>query len=203
MEIAIICSGARYTASMIPALLIVVYLVQHFYLRTSRQLRIRELETQEPLFTKFTETSNGIQHIRAFKWQGAFMQQMQELFDHTQIPYYNLFCVQRWLTLVLDLTVTAIATMVVGLAIGYPSLTDENAVGLAMLSIVTFSDSLARLVNAWVELEISLGSIARIKAFCFGTPQEKEEDSGNSGSVPDHWPSSGRVEFRSVSASYK
>ncbi len=92
--------------------------------------------------------------------------------------------------------------MVVGLAIGYPSLTDENAVGLSMLSIVTFSDSLAGLVNAWVELEICLGSIARIKAFCFGTPREQQEDGDSSANVADHWPTSGRVEFRNVSASY-
>ncbi|KAK3181199.1 hypothetical protein K4F52_007474 [Lecanicillium sp. MT-2017a] len=77
LEIGVICAGARYVSATIPALLIIVSLVQYFYLRTSRQLRVRELEARSPLFTKFTETANGILHIRAFKWQDNFRRHMK------------------------------------------------------------------------------------------------------------------------------
>jgi ABC-type multidrug transport system fused ATPase/permease subunit len=185
---------------VIPGLLVVVYIIQHFYLRTSRQLRVRELETKAPLFTKFTETSSGIQQIRAFQWQEAFTLKMQAALDYSLIPYYTLFCVQRWLTLVLDLITCAVATMLVTLALEYRRETSDNALGLSMLSVVTFSGSLGSLLESWTELEISLGAIARLKMFCFGTPQERDDDKAQH--IPEHWPSTGRIEFRGVSASY-
>lgn len=201
LEIGVICAGARYVSATIPALLIIVSLVQYFYLRTSRQLRVRELEVRSPLFTKFTETANGILHIRAFKWQDTFQRQMYDLLDYAQVPYYNLFCVQRWLTLVLDLTVCALASMLVALAVWYRELTSENAVGLSMLSIVTFSGSLAQLVESWVDLEVTLGAVSRIKSFVLNTPQES--DTGCETTIPDQWSSAGTIEFRGVSACYK
>lgn len=202
VEIAIICAGAKFVATVIPGLLMAIYILQYFYLRTSRQLRVHELEAKTPLFTKFLETSRGIQHIRAFKWQEDFTLQMQDLLDHSLIPYYSLFCVQRWLTLVLDLIVCGVATILVSLAVEYRAETSGNAVGLSMLSLITFSGSLGSLLESWVDLEVSLGAVARIKAFCLGTPQE-EENSGNDDSIPDNWPATGRIEFRGVSASYR
>ena len=56
IDVGIISAGAQYVAVMIPPLAIVLYIIQFFYLRTSRQLRVRELEAKAPLFTLFTET---------------------------------------------------------------------------------------------------------------------------------------------------
>lgn len=43
--------GAKYLAPIIPVLGFAVYLIQKFYLRTSRQLRQLDLETKSPLYT--------------------------------------------------------------------------------------------------------------------------------------------------------
>lgn len=90
--------------------------------------------------------------------------------------------------------------MLVTLALEYRRETSDNALGLSMLSVVTFSGSLGSLLESWTELEISLGAIARLKMFCFGTPQERDDDKAQH--IPEHWPSTGRIEFRGVSASY-
>ncbi|KAK3181197.1 hypothetical protein K4F52_007472 [Lecanicillium sp. MT-2017a] len=50
-------------------------------------------------------------------------------------------------------------------------------------------------------MEISLGAVARVKQFCEFVPQE--EDSECDTDIPDHWPASGTIQFRGVSATYR
>jgi len=147
IDVGIICAGGQYVSAIIPVLAASLFFVQYFYLRTSRQLRVRELEAKAPLFTIFTETANGIQHIRAFNWQDAFRSRMQTLLDYSQVPFYSLLCVQRWLTLVMDICVCAVAAILVGLAVYHAGGTSQNAVGLAMVSLVTFSVTMSFVVH--------------------------------------------------------
>ena len=142
-----------------------------------------------------------MQHIRAFQWQNEFRAQMQDRLDYSQVPYYSLLCVQRWLTVVMDLCVCAIAALLVGMAVFYTAEISQNAIGLAMVSLVTFSVTMTFLVESCVELEISLGAVARVRNFVQSSPQE--EDGEIDETVPDYWPSSGGIEFRGVSASYR
>ncbi|GKZ28606.1 hypothetical protein AbraIFM66950_010288 [Aspergillus brasiliensis] len=90
MSAIFICVGAKYMAPLIPVSAIVVYLIQKFYLRTSRQLRHLDLESKSPLYTQFTETLNGLVTIRAFGWQNSFSEEHQKLLQRSQRPYYML-----------------------------------------------------------------------------------------------------------------
>lgn len=110
---ALIASGAEYFALVIPFCAVPLYFLQKFYLRTSRQIRHLDLEAKSPLYTHFTETLNGIVTIRAFGWQRGFLDEQLRLLDVSQKPYYLLFCIQRWLAVVLDLFVAVIATVLV------------------------------------------------------------------------------------------
>jgi ABC-type multidrug transport system fused ATPase/permease subunit len=56
-----------------PVLILAVYFLQKFYLRTSRQIRFLDLECKSPLYTHVAETLEGLSTIRAFGWQEAFM----------------------------------------------------------------------------------------------------------------------------------
>jgi ATP-binding cassette subfamily C (CFTR/MRP) protein 1 len=59
----------------------------------------------------------GLVTIRAFRWQDEFERRNRKAFDISQKPFYLLFCVQRWLNLVLDLVVAAIVVIVVAVAV--------------------------------------------------------------------------------------
>lgn len=182
---------------------VVIFLVQTFYLRTSRQLRFLELESSEGLFTHFTETSLGMLHIRSFDWRPAFREKLFATLNRSQKPFYILFCCQRWLTLVLDVTATAAATILVLLSMVLPKSTTDSGLGLALLTLIGFSSSAAWLITAWTSLETGLGSISRIKSFCEETPQEKDNIEGlGPPALPDYWPPTGRIDFNCVSANY-
>lgn len=82
-------------------------------IETSRQLRHLDLEAKSPLYTQFSETLNGVVTIRAFGWETAFTDENLRLLDLSQKPYYLLFCIQRWLGVVMDLFVAGIAVVLV------------------------------------------------------------------------------------------
>ncbi|KAK0732544.1 putative ABC multidrug transporter [Apiosordaria backusii] len=197
----LVVSGAKYTAACIPVVLIVLYILQRFYLRTSRQMRFLDLEAKSPLYTLFTETLAGAVTVRAFGWKEAFAEENNSRLDISQKPYYLMYCLQRWLNVVLDLVVAGIAVVLVAVALSAPGASSQGAIGLSMLSLIGFSRNLAALVSVWTTLETSLGAIARVRSFTNDTPTEEVRGEMNV-AVPEGWPAQGGVQVHNVTAGY-
>ncbi|KAJ6785357.1 hypothetical protein PWT90_03232 [Aphanocladium album] len=200
IEVGIVAAGTTYVAPIILLILLALYIVQVFYLRTSRQLRRLELESSEKLIGHVTEASDGIEHIRSFGWIEEFRAQFHIIVNRSQKPYYLLFCIQRWLSLSLDFVTSVAAVVLTILSIYLPEKTSDNAIGLAMLTLVSFSTVATWCIKAWTNLETALGAVARIKAFCIGTPLEEDTTEGPQSA--EDWPTNGEVTFSDVCASY-
>lgn len=200
MQIILITISVIYLLAVLPALFLVLYLIQNFYLRTSKQLRHIDLESKAALHTKFLETCSGLATIRAFNWQGRMNDEFLELLDRSQEPMYLLPSVQRWLQLVLNLVVAGLTILVLGVAIAVETKVKPAAIGVAFLNVTTLGESLTLLIVSWTSLETSLGAVARISSFCNNTPQEKEPVVPEE--VPVDWPSRGVIEFKNVWAGY-
>ena len=199
----IIVIGAQYSAAMIPFIVGVLYLLQKFYLRTSRQMRFLDIETKSPLYTLYTETLAGAVTVRAFGWEDVFLDEHQRRLDHSQKPYYLMLCLQRWLSVVLDLLTAGMAVAVVAFAVLFTGTSSSSAIGLAFLNIVSFSGNLMGLVHMWTQLEMSLGAIARVRDFVASTPHESApDDSPTPHPPPSGWPTAGAITFNDVVASY-
>lgn len=175
-------------------------MIQKYYLRTSRQVRLLDLEAKSPLFTHFIESLSGLITIRSFGWSEAFVDQNLRLLDNSQKPYYLLFCIQRWLSIVLDIMVAILAVILMVLIVELRDSVGPNYVGLALLNVMSFSSSLTWIVKQWTALETSIGAVSRLKKFTTTTPTENLQ--GENQSVPDHWPTQGAIDFKTVSASY-
>ncbi|GJN76685.1 hypothetical protein PLIIFM63780_000171 [Purpureocillium lilacinum] len=201
-DIGIIASGAAYTVAVMPFIAAALYFLQMYYLRTSRQMRHLDLEAKSPLYTQFTETAAGLQHIRAFGWQDDAMQRGLASLDHSQKPYYYMFCIQRWLMLVLDMLVMAIAVVLVTFALNFTHTSSQSAIGLALLNVITFGENLATLLDSWISLETSLGAIARLRSFTNETPVETDPAPVLDAALPKNWPDRGRIDFQDVTAKY-
>lgn len=150
-------------AITIPFVIIAVYFLQKFYLLTSRQLRFLDLEARSPLYTHFLESLEGLATLRALGWQDVAQEMEINRLDTSQRPYYMLYCIQRWLSLVLDLMVAILAVIVVALAVSLRSTSSGAAIGIALNNILGFNQSLRILVDSWTQLETALGAIARLK----------------------------------------
>ncbi|TGJ88504.1 hypothetical protein E0Z10_g256 [Xylaria hypoxylon] len=194
-------AAVGYFAAVFPFVVFVLYLIQRFYLRTSRQLRLLELETSAPLFSHFIESLSGLVTIRAFGWTGGYTNKTNKLLDQSQKPFYLLLCIQRWLVLVLDLVVAGLAVLLVGLAVALRSKINPGFLGIALVQLTSLSHALTSLVQFWTLLETSLGAISRIKDFSETTPAEAIAE--ESSEPPSNWPNQGALTFDSVSASYE
>lgn len=178
----------------------VVYAVQKVYLRTSRQLRLLELESRAAVFSSFLETVQGAPTIRAFGWGREMARQNVATLDASQRPFYLLLCLQRWLNVVLNLLIAAIAVGTIGLAVLYRDSTTGGQVGMALNVILVANTTLLSLVGAWTDLEISLGAVARLKEAETETPREDQPDEREL--PPSKWPSRGEIVLSGVTAAY-
>ncbi|OOO06299.1 ABC transporter transmembrane region [Aspergillus oryzae] len=195
---ALIATGSKYMAISVPFLIIFVFLLQHFYLKTSRQLRLLDLESRSPLYSHLLDTVEGLATIQAFGWEVDIGKANSTLLDVTQRTYYMLNCIQRWLTLVLDLVVAAEAVIVVSLAVSLRHTTSVGLLGVSLNSILAFNGSLSSLISGWTQLEISLGSILRVREFERAVPRELSTEQ----EIPVDWPCQGAIEISGMTAQY-
>ncbi|KAI9928790.1 hypothetical protein MW887_002008 [Aspergillus wentii] len=175
--------------------------IQKIYLRTSRQLRFMDIEAKAPLFSHFTDCLNGLATLRAYGWQHAMEEKNRRLLDYSQRPFYLLYAIQRWLTLTLDMVVAGIAIVLIVLVVALRGTISTGYVGVALLNVIQFSQSIKLVVTFWTNLETHIGSIMRVKTFTEKVQSEDLPD--ENGSAPVGWPSKGDIKFESVSASYK
>ncbi|KAK2005293.1 ABC transporter [Colletotrichum eremochloae] len=199
----VISTSSVYITISYPFLLTILYCIQRFYLRTSRQLRLLDLEAKGPLYTSFMDAIKGAATIRAFGWTDSAIQQNNSLVNNSQRPIYLLGMIQRWLTFVLSVIVAVIAIVVVTLSTQLRS--NAGFVGESMVSLMSFGKTLSNLVEQCTLLETSIGAVARLKSFSDSTPQEntfQEESLGEAIIPPDSWPTRGLIEIKGVSASH-
>ncbi|KAJ9640194.1 hypothetical protein H2204_003419 [Knufia peltigerae] len=202
-SLALISTGSSYMAVTVPVVFAVLYLLQKVYLRTSRRLRLLDLEMRSPLYSHFLDTLAGLSSIKAFGWENKFTEEMMGRLDNSQLPYYLLFCAQRWLNLVLDLIVAGLAIVVVTMAVKLRAASDPSSLGLSLNNILSFNEILSLLLQFWTQLEVSLGAITRTREFARTTREEgaRGEDKCM-GRKSSAWPEHGAIEIRNLRAGF-
>ncbi|KAI3337286.1 putative ABC multidrug transporter [Xylariaceae sp. AK1471] len=197
-QAAVMLTSSPYLAISYPFLGILLYVVQKFYLRTSRQLRLLDLESKSPLYTHFIDTVKGIATLRAFGFLPDEVQKNARLIDTSQRPAYLLAMIQQWLNLVLDLVVTVLAAVLTTLAVQLHS--NAGFTGASLVTLMSFGENLSGIVIYFTRLETSIGAIARLKTFNETVkPENKSEEDIL---PPEDWPQKGVIEMKGVSATY-
>ncbi|KAI8265875.1 ABC transporter [Colletotrichum sp. SAR11_239] len=183
---------------LIPLLFLALYLLQRVYLQTSRQIRLLDLEAKSPLFSHFLASASGLITIRALAVTGRAEAENLARLDMSQRAFYVMGSLQKWLLLVLNLVVAALAVLLVSLAVALRESVDAGLLGVALVSVMGFGYLLMLLLKYWADLETSLGAVARIREFQMETPAEVDGDK----EVESVWPDRGRVRIRDVAAAY-
>lgn len=195
---AVIVASSPYIAISYPFLGALLYIVQRFYLRTSRQLRLLDLEAKSPLYTHFLDTLKGITTLRAFGFIPDDIEKNARLINSSQRPAYLLVMIQQWLNLVLDLVVMLMAAVLTTLAVRLNS--NSGFIGASLVTLMNFGNNLSGIVIFYTRLETSIGAIARLKTFNENVKPEGRDEEDIV--PPEQWPQSGVTELKGVSASY-
>ncbi|PYH77469.1 P-loop containing nucleoside triphosphate hydrolase protein [Aspergillus uvarum CBS 121591] len=201
LKLAILFVVARYMSLAVPPLLLVCFLLQKCYLRSSRQIRLLSIEAKAPLFQHLSESLSGGASIRAFQWQTYLEEANLLMVDNSQKCTYTLFMVQQWLTLAMDLIASGLILLLTMLTVLMRDSFDPGSSGTAVVTLMSFTQSLARLLKFWSMTESCLGAVSRIQSFAAHTPSE----SSGKAALPQQtaWPSRGAIEMQNVSAAYK
>ncbi|EPS25450.1 hypothetical protein PDE_00383 [Penicillium oxalicum 114-2] len=185
---------------LLPVVVIIVSIVGVYYVRTSRQMRLLDIEAKAPLFSRFLETTDGLISVRAYGWSEYYQRQTMVALDSSQKPFYMLYCIQQWLSIVLDLTLAGIAVSVIAIAFAMKGRSEMSLLGISLFNIVGFSGTLQMLVTEWIDLETSLGAVSRIRSFAEQT--ETEPPRPELESVSASWPEKGSIQISGISASF-
>ncbi|KAJ3568453.1 hypothetical protein NPX13_g6414 [Xylaria arbuscula] len=197
-QAAVIASSVPYLAISYPFIGAILYVLQRFYLRTSRQLRLLDLEAKSPLYTHFLDTARGIDTLRAFDVISQNRAKNLHLLDTSQQPAYLLIMIQQWLAVVLNLVVGVIAILLMSLATQLRS--SSGITGASLVTLLGFGESLGGIIISYTQLETSIGAISRLKSFSDAVRPE-ERDNEDIHPCRD-WPEKGDVSIQNVSASY-
>ncbi|SPN96674.1 related to multidrug resistance protein [Cephalotrichum gorgonifer] len=194
----VIATATPYLAIGYVVLGAVLYMLQKFYLRTSRQIRLLDLEAKSPLYSHFIDTIKGIATIRAFAWVPQNVSLNNDLLNNSQRPVYLLIMIQQWLTLVLQLVVAALALGAVALATQLSAA--AGFAGASLVTLMSFGELMTYMILMYTLLETSIGAVARLKTF--GEVVKSEDLEGEDLRPGEEWPPRGQIEIRDISASY-
>ncbi|CAG1973904.1 unnamed protein product [Fusarium graminearum] len=195
----VVAVGAPWLAIAYPVVFSIIYMLQMFYLRTSRQLRLLDLEAKSPLYAHFLDTIRGIATVRAQKLRDQEILFNQDLLNLSQRPAYLLAMAQRFLATFLNLIVMVLAVGVV--AISTQLRTNSGFAGSSLVTLMSWGESISSLIQYYTQVEVSIGAVSRLKAFAQNVPSENldQEDL----EPAEEWPTQGDIAIRGVSASYK
>lgn len=196
----IIAVFSKYLGIGIPIMGVVLFLLQRFYLQTSRQIRLLSIEAKAPLYSSLTAVTEGLVTIRAFGWQRLYQERYELLIDASQQPAYIMSCVQSALGFVLELSTAMLAVSLVAVTITLSESFNAGSVGVALVMVVGFSEILTRLITSWTKMETTVGAAARVRSF---TMETASEDSRMPRTVPASWPATGNVKVQNLTASYR
>lgn len=191
----------RYIAITFPFIIGVFYVIQKFYLRTSRQMRFLDIEHTAPLYSHTIEILDGLASIRAFGYEAGCLDAMCHSLNESQRPAYLLGCLQQWLLFASDMTVAVLAVVLISITTALREEIGVGFMGLALSNVVAFGTTVQMVLVTWVQLEISIGAIARIKKFSSSVDPESYDESA-AGPPDADWPSQGGISLQNVSAAY-
>ncbi|KAF4502374.1 multidrug resistance [Fusarium agapanthi] len=188
---------SHYAGFAILAIAVVIAFFHEFYLRTSRRLRVMDIEARSPVLSLLLESLDGLATVRAYGWAAWYLRRGIEVLERSQVPFHFLQSAQVTLNLSVDLFVATLALVVISIAVVQMD-TSGGSLGLALFNIVGLGQSVKGVVFFWTSLEITLGAVARIRDFTEDTKSEHESDTKPSA----EWPERGEIHFTDVTLTH-
>ncbi|XP_071095599.1 multidrug resistance-associated protein 1-like [Haliotis cracherodii] len=186
--------------SVIIPLAILYYLVQRFYIATSRQLKRLESTTRSPIYSHFGETVTGASSIRAYSVTDRFIQESTQRVDKNLVFYFASLASNRWLGFRLEFlgnTIVLFAALFSVISKDLPS----GIVGLSVSYALQITQALNWMVRMTSDLETNIVSVERMKEYS-ETPTEAEWIDPYR-QPPRSWPDEGKVKFDHYMTRYR
>ncbi|XP_045534713.1 multidrug resistance-associated protein 1 isoform X4 [Papilio machaon] len=176
------------------------YVIQRFYVATSRQLKRLESVSRSPIYSHFGESITGATTIRAYGVTNRFVEESERGVDHNQSCYYPSCIANRWLAVRLEMIGNFIIFFAALFAVLDRSSTNAGLVGLSVSYALQITQTLNWLVRMTSEVETNIVAVERIKEYA-ETEQEAAWMVGNGPGAT--WPETGALQLERLTLGYR
>ncbi|KAI1286762.1 Multidrug resistance-associated protein 1 [Halotydeus destructor] len=180
---------------------ILYYVVQRYYIMTSRQLRRLASTSKSPVFSHFAETVSGTTSIRAFQVENEFNVECDRKNDINNATNILATGATRWLSIRLEFLGNTIVLLAALFAVFSRGDIEASTVGLSLSYALTATSTLSMFVRASADLENNLVSVERCIEYT-RTPTEADLEI-ESTKPKKSWPDTGIIEFKEYAARYR
>ncbi|EIN04585.1 P-loop containing nucleoside triphosphate hydrolase protein [Punctularia strigosozonata HHB-11173 SS5] len=191
-----------WLAVSLPVLCAVYWLLQSFYLATSRQLQGLEMAAKAPLVSTFSTTFSGLETIRAYGTEKFTLAEGRRHLASSQAPVYFRYAGIRFLRTALNGMTLFIAVAVATLAVALRNSTSAGFLGVALSQIVGLSTSISNLLLSWSRVENGVVSVGRIQDSTAMTTERFSSELSPAPGNESEFMVRGDIEFRNVSLAY-
>ena len=198
----VICTTLPIFIAIIIPISFGYWMLQKFYVSTSRQLRRLESSTRSPVYSWFGESVSGVSTIKAYGMEESFCQQMESKVDtngKTMMPNY---IANRWLSIRLEILGNIIVFFASLLAVLGRDTLEPGMVGLSLSYAMQITGQLNMLIRQTSQIENNMVSVERIKEYQNSLPQEADWMLAGDPSRED-WPQRGHIQLTNLEMRYR
>ena len=181
----------------------VYFVVQRYYIATSRQLKRLESIKKSPIFSHFTESVSGAATIRAFEQQSRFCAESEAHVANSVRCYYLSWSSNRWLGVRIETIGNFVVFFAAIFAVLGKGLISPGLAGLSITYSLNMTDSLNWLVRMLCDLETNSVAIERILEYSENPQEADVEVPERERLLPEKWPERGAISFEEFEARYR
>ncbi|CAL8080013.1 unnamed protein product [Orchesella dallaii] len=188
---------------IVPSVLLILslWLIRGFYIKTARDVKRLEAITKSPLFTHLTASVQGLTTIRASKRQNILIEQFDSMQDIHSAAWFLFISSNRWFGIWLEMISVLFLASVTFSFLRIAMSQMSGSVGLAISSVLTLTGTFQWGMRQSAETENLMTSVERTIEYTKIEP-EAELESKPEHKPPPGWPAKGNVKFCNVSLSY-
>lgn len=190
-----------FLAFVVPVL-ICYYVLQRYYVATTRQLKRLESVTRSPILNHFSETILGVSTIKAYGATDRFISEVNRRVDQNQRCYYPSAIASCWISIRLEFLATCLIFLAAFLAIFSKNSLSGSQTGLSLSQALWLPLALNYFVRTASDLENNMVSLERVLEYSRVVPEAKWYTQTDVSLVP-YWPKCGAIVFHKYSTSYR
>lgn len=182
--------------------LILYFLIQRFYVSTTRQLKRLESVTRSPIYTHFSETINGVTTIKAYNAETRFIKEADLRVDQNQRCFYPNAVSNCWLQVRLEFLANCLIFFAALFSVYSRGTLTGSQTGLSLSYALNVTLSLNWCVRMFAELENNIVAVERIDEYTSVQPEAPKQLPYDE-TLSKDWPDHGVINFTNYSTRYR
>lgn len=176
-----------------------------YYRPAARELRRLNNLLRSRIYEHFGESLSGLPTLKAYGAVSRFVDDNARKIDQENSAYWLSIACQRWLNLRLDLCGAVLVLATGLLVVGLRRTINPSSGGVVLSYVVTAQAVFGNMIRQSAEIENNMNSVERMLHYVYSIEQEPahEVDRVDKGLKARGWPHAGRVEFQSLTLSYR